>query len=93
MSKMPRSKFKKNLCSQKKKAHLIFNFMFLGFDSTKSTVMKRIVSMFHTAIYNNGNQLIGQISQIKHVPRYLWTSKVSGYQNLTDITKSFLGTS
>lgn len=68
---MLRSKFKKDLCSQEKKAHLIFNSLVLVDDTAKSTVMNRIMSMFHTATYNNKNQFIGQISQTKHVSQYL----------------------
>lgn len=50
MSKMSRFKFKKDLWSQKKKAHLIFNFMFLGFETTKSTVLELCIQQYKMEI-------------------------------------------
>lgn len=58
---MSKPKFIKDLCSQEKIIHLIFNSVFLGYDTTKSIVINKILSMFYTAIYNNESQLTGQI--------------------------------
>ena len=74
---------------RKRKLH--FNsILFPGYDTTKSTVMNRIVSVFYIVIDNNERQLISQMSQTKHVSKYLWTTKICSSKNLADI-KNLVG--